>query len=280
MVIIQNNKKTMPYYAVAKGNQVGIFSNWSECRTSIHGYKMPKFKKFDTEEDALQFIKEFSEGNIEHVETYQPDYYVYTDGSCHGNGKTNASAGIGIFFGENDERNVSREIEGKKTNNVAELTAIIETFNIIQEDINNGKHITIGTDSEYAMKCATTYGKTCAASEWTKDIPNKELVKTLYELYRDQDQVRLMHIKAHTNKDDPHSIGNAHADRLANEAIGIDCTKKVYSSNKIYLDVPYKDKEIIKAFEGKWDKQHKMWYILNHNSRKEQVLKIFQEKCI
>ena len=28
-----------------------------------------------------------------------PDYYVYTDGACSNNGKCNAQAGIGIFFG-------------------------------------------------------------------------------------------------------------------------------------------------------------------------------------
>ena len=43
-----------------------------------------------------------------------PDYYVYTDGACSNNGKNNALAGIGIFFGINDIRNVSKKIKENK----------------------------------------------------------------------------------------------------------------------------------------------------------------------
>lgn len=278
LIIIQ---KEMPYYAVAKGNQIGIFSNWSECRSAVHGFKQPKYKKFDTEEEAKQFVEKFGSNKQETNEIHATDYYVYTDGSCHNNGQDNATAGIGIYFGENDPRNVSREIDGKKTNNVAELTAIIETFRIIKDDIDKGKHITICTDSEYAIKCATTYGKSCAENNWTKDIPNKELVKSLFDLYSNQDQVRMFHVRAHTNNEDSHSIGNAEADKLANASIGVEMPIKVLNEkhdNKIYLKVPYKDKEIIKVFEGKWDKQKKMWYIYHNNSRKDQVLKLFEKQ--
>ena len=59
--------------------------------------------------------------------------FVYTDGACSNNGKSNALAGIGIYFGPNDGRNVSRLVTGKQTNNVAELTAIIEAYNIVKE---------------------------------------------------------------------------------------------------------------------------------------------------
>ena len=33
--------------------------------------------------------------------------YIYTDGSCISNGKPDAKAGIGIFFSDDDERNLS-----------------------------------------------------------------------------------------------------------------------------------------------------------------------------
>lgn len=63
----------------------------------------------------------------------------YTDGACSNNGRKNALAGIGIFFGINDTRNISKNIKGKQTNNTAELSAIIETYSIIENDILNGK---------------------------------------------------------------------------------------------------------------------------------------------
>ena len=44
------------------------------------------------------------------------DYYVYTDGACSNNGNSNAKAGMGVYFSENDMRNVSKRIKGKQTN--------------------------------------------------------------------------------------------------------------------------------------------------------------------
>jgi ribonuclease HI len=85
--------------------------------------------------------------------------YVYTDGACSNNGKKNAKAGIGIYFGHDDPRNVSQRIEGKQTNNTAELGAILHVYTILEKDILSGKKIGIVTDSIYAIRCATTYGK-------------------------------------------------------------------------------------------------------------------------
>jgi ribonuclease HI len=151
-----------------------------------------------------------------------PDYYVYTDGACSNNGRENAQAGIGIFFGINDIRNVSQRIEGKQTNNAAELSAIIKTYSIIENDIISGKKISIVTDSEYAIKCVTIYGEKCYKNKWSADIPNKELVKNAYEIYKDKQNVQFIHIKAHTSNTDIHSYGNDNADKLANKAIGLE----------------------------------------------------------
>ncbi len=148
------------------------------------------------------------------------DYYVYTDGACTNNGKINAQAGIGIYFQENDPRNVSKRITGKQTNNRAELLAIIVAYFTIEKDIHAGKTIVIGTDSEYAIRCFTTYGDKCAKQEWKKDIPNKELVQQGYELFKDTPGVSLIHIRAHTGATDVHSIGNAKADQLATQCLG------------------------------------------------------------
>lgn len=206
----------MPFYAVANGRNIGIFLNWNDCNDSVKGFKYAKFKKFDTREEAEEFIQKDEQPNIEY------DYYVYTDGACSNNGKADALAGIGIFFGIGDSRNLSKKIQGKQTNNAAELTAIIETYNIIENDIISGKKIAIVSDSEYAINCILSYGEKCSKKGWNVDIPNKELVKTAYDLYKDKKNVRFIHIKAHTNNTDIHSIGNDNADKLANIAIGLE----------------------------------------------------------
>ena len=54
------------------------------------------------------------------------DAYVYTDGSCISNGvAASAKAGMGVFWGNNSEDNVSKRLEkGEQTNSRAELLAI------------------------------------------------------------------------------------------------------------------------------------------------------------
>ncbi len=46
----------MPFYAVANGKNIGIFTSWNECCESVKGYKNAKYKKFDTREEAEEFI--------------------------------------------------------------------------------------------------------------------------------------------------------------------------------------------------------------------------------
>ena len=147
------------------------------------------------------------------------EYYVYTDGACSNNGKEIAKAGIGIYFQDNDSRNVSKRITGKQTNNRAELLAIIVAYFIIEKDVDAGKTIVIVTDSEYSIRCFTTYGEKCEKQGWKKDIPNKELVRQGYELFKDTPTISLKHVRAHTGATDVHSIGNAKADAFATQCL-------------------------------------------------------------
>ena len=297
----------MFFYAVANGRTTGIFTNWDDCNNSVKGYKNAIYKKFSVKEEAEMFVLSHNKNADEHnfvkntilsyfeakktidrptyeekQETFTnefiPDYYVYTDGSCIHNGKPNACAGIGIFFDIDDIRNVSKRIEGKQSNNTAELTAIIETFYIIEEDLTNGKKIAIVTDSTYAIKCLSSYGEKCNKKNWNVDIPNKELVKRAYQIYKDKPNVKFIHIKAHTNNNDVHSIGNENADKLANNAIGLEkCPYQM--SNKIYLIVPFVKKDELKKLGGMWDAKQKKWFIYEDYKNAEYILSIFP-KCV
>ena len=79
--------------------------------------------------------------------------------------------------------------------------------------------IDIHTDSNYAILCATTYGKKCARKNWPNTIPNVDLVKIIYTKFQQHDNVSLEHVMAHTNKQDAHSLGNAKADMLARKGM-------------------------------------------------------------
>ena len=284
----------MPFYAVANGKNIGIFLNWNDCNNSVKGYKNALYKKFNTKEEADNFIK-VNEKSIYDTNNnipkqnniimnskddnvvFNPDYYVYTDGACSNNGQDNALAGIGIFFGINDNRNISKQIEGKQTNNTAELSAIIETYYIIENDILNGKKIAIVSDSVYAIKCVSSYGEKCYNKGWNVNIPNKELVKTAYEMYKDKLNIQFIHIKAHTNNTDTHSIGNDNADKLANIAIGLEsCPYNICI--KIYLIIPFVKKDEIKQLGGVWDVDKNKWFVYDNNKNIDKILTIFSKE--
>jgi len=287
----------MPYYAVANGRTIGIFLDWATCNESVNGFPNAIFKKFDTkalaeefielngskekeikkeeQKSILSFFKDSKKDNGEcKIEHFVPDYYVYTDGACINNGKENAKAGFGIFFGLSDSRNVSQRVEGKQSNQIAELTAIVHVFSIVKKDLDLGVKIIIMTDSQYSMLCCGSYGEKCWKKGWSGDIPNKELVKTAFLLYKDQPNIRLVHIKAHTGKDDMHSLGNEQADRLANQAIGVDSCP-YQTADKIWLSVPFASKDKIKSLGGRWDSNKKKWFIYSDNSHKEVILEEF-----
>jgi ribonuclease HI len=274
----------MGFYAVANGRTKGIFTDWNSCLESVKGYKNALYKKFKSEEEAKTYIESqsiLSENPSTPLSTlpideFVPDYYVYTDGSCFNNGKENAYAGIGIFFDLNDPRNVSKRIHGKQTNNTAELSAIIETYSIIEEDIRNGKKVAIVSDSEYVLKCVSSYGKKCEEKNWNTEIPNKELVKKAYQIYKTNPNIRFIHVKAHTNKNDVHSVGNAHADSLANQALGLESCP--YNKNKIYVNVSYSEKEEIKKLGGLWDGNTKKWFIYENNEKKDEIMAMYSKE--
>ena len=210
----------MPYYSVANGRIKGVFLNWDDCKHSVTGFKNAIYKKFETEDEAKNFI---SERTIENgKERFIPDYFVYTDGSCRNNGRLDAISGIGVFFGIADERNVSERVIGKQTNNIAELSAVIKAGSIIESDIKAGKKIEIVTDSEYVIKCVYSYGEKCNKKGWENvDIPNKDLVKLVFEMFNSNPNIQFSHVRAHTGNTDIHSMCNDLVDKLANAAIDI-----------------------------------------------------------
>jgi ribonuclease HI len=277
----------MVYYAVHKGRQVGIYTDWATCKLNTQGFKNAVFQKFSNKQDAENFVKNGhnSETILQYfttndIQEFIPEIIVYTDGACIHNGKPNALAGIGVYFGENDTRNTSSKISGKQSNNTAELKAILKACEILNQEIKDKKKIMIYTDSVYSIRCCTTYGDKLAKVGWTKKkpIPNVELVQQSYYFFKNNTSIKLTHVKAHTNDKDNHSVGNDNADRLANEAIGI--TSCPYQ--KIYLQVPFKEKETAKSLGARWDPKEKKWYIssLLAEEKKIQILNKFNSNSV
>jgi len=159
------------------------------------------------------------------------DIIIFTDGATSNNQiKGNRKGGIGVFFGDNDSKNISLPLEETKTfkvtNQVCELLACIKA---IEKVISTGKigknNIIINTDSMYIVNTINEWAERWEKNNWKKSdnkpIQNKELVIQLYYLSLNLN-VKFNHVKAHTkeplNKDSPEYFnwyGNYMADYLA-----------------------------------------------------------------
>ena len=213
--------------------------------------------------------------NNPNSEKHLQPIHVYTDGACTNNGKPDAKAGFGVYFKENDPRNLSETFTGPQTNNRAELLAIIRALTILRESIENKRQIIVHSDSSYSIRCCTTYGEKMEKKGWKnkgKDIPNVEIVKVAYAFCKKYDNIKFEHVRAHTGAQDVHSIGNENADRLANEAIGVESCPYANVKKKIYLNIPYTDKDEAKKMGAKWDPKKKKWFIDSKNPYHVQML--------
>lgn len=139
---------------------------------------------------------------------------VYCDGSCFNNGKKNARGGYGIYFGENDPRNLSAKLQGDQTNNRAELTAILETLKLVPTgdlEIITDSNLAVNTFTKWIFGWKkTTWWKN---KDWThKDAKkNMDLVTAIDDLLNKRTgKVKFTHVYGHQTCE-----GNNRADELA-----------------------------------------------------------------
>jgi ribonuclease HI len=158
---------------------------------------------------------------------------LFTDGSTINNGKNNASGGIGVYFGKNDERNISKKVINSNksvTNNICELLAIKLGIEKILETTSKENlkttTIIIYSDSEYCINCITKWSKNWEKNGWKssngKPVKNKELIKYNYDYYN-RYRIKFNHVRSHTKAPTEASkyklwYGNEMADKLAKNA--------------------------------------------------------------
>lgn len=270
------------FYSVRIGKHPGIYNSWDECRTQVSGFKGAKFKKFKTMKEAENFLngdtgiidKETTiddyikvSNNVE----YLPEIKVYTDGSCFGNGKFPSFGGYGIYFGD-ELKNISEPVVNKPTNNKCELLAILHAIKILLPKIEKNHLVTIGSDSDYSIRCFTSYGYKCHKKQWKskgdKEIPNVDIIKEGYYIVKKYPNIKFKHIYSHTGNQDQDSLANEQADKLAREGM----LKHINQSDDIWrVTFPsgkYKGKNIEGICKNNID--YALWYLNNVAKKKDQ----------
>ncbi|ESO92455.1 hypothetical protein LOTGIDRAFT_120973 [Lottia gigantea] len=138
---------------------------------------------------------------------------VYTDGACFNNGQKGATAGVGVYWGPHHKDNVSRSLDGRQTNNRAEIHAAI--IAIEQAKSKNIDKLVLYTDSEFLINSITKWIDGWKRRDWKlstgKPVINKEDFEELDKALEGIN-VKWVYVRGHCG-----NPGNEAADRLANE---------------------------------------------------------------
>jgi ribonuclease HI len=135
---------------------------------------------------------------------------IYTDGACRGNP---GPGGWGALLEYNGHTKKIYGSSALTTNNIMELTAVIESLKII----NKQSEIIITTDSTYVKNGITKWIHNWKLKGWKtaskKPVKNKSLWKELDSLSK-QHTIQWEWVRGHTGHP-----GNEEADLLANKGI-------------------------------------------------------------
>ncbi|KAJ1862912.1 hypothetical protein LPJ78_004390 [Coemansia sp. RSA 989] len=250
------------FYAVRVGRRPGIYRTWDECKAATQGFPGAVFKKFKLEQEAAAFVankptaspacssqpatadmRSRADPYARSVGRKRPRYNaagsqsllptplagetaelitVYTDGASSRNGQKGARAGIGVYFGDRDPRNISEPLSGdetRQTNQRAELMAILRAIQATESSSSSSssnKKLLICTDSMYSINCLTVWFQKWEKNGWTssasrKRVENQDIIRPILDLIRARGgNVSFRHVRGHAG-----IAGNEAADRLA-----------------------------------------------------------------
>ncbi|GFR14082.1 ribonuclease H1 [Trichonephila clavata] len=234
-----SDKPQKPYYAVHRGARPGVYRTWTECEAQIKNTRNASYRKFDNEEQALEYVrtggivkatkrelneiiycnrvvKKLKRNNSDDETEYvlrnpNETVVIFTDGASAENGRKRARAGIGIYWGHNHPLNTSKRLTGRQTNNRAEIQAAVYALN--QAKQIGARKVKLYTDSQFLIHAITDWIRKWKTNGWKlvngDPVVNKDDFLELEAVSKGLD-VEWVYVKAHAR-----NHGNDEADRLA-----------------------------------------------------------------
>jgi ribonuclease HI len=139
---------------------------------------------------------------------------IYADGGCRGNGKESTVGGYGAVLIYNSHRKEIKKSFKNTTNNIMELTAVIDALSMLKEPCN----VKVHSDSAYVVnafnqKWTTKWLKNGFKTANKEPVKNEDLWRKLIELANFH-EVEFIKVKGHSDNE-----LNNRCDQLANEAM-------------------------------------------------------------
>jgi ribonuclease HI len=201
-------------YAVRKGNKVGIFNSWDECKSAVAGFSGAEYRGFNTNEEAEAYLhgietavdmKTGTRLNIEKP-TEDNEVNIYTDGSYK-----NGDIALGVYIEAKDKTfsfyGVVNCRRYSSINNIAgELLAVLVGVQLAK-DIGYTKFNILYDQN--GVECWYT-------GAWKANGDLQRLYVTLLNSLRLQYGVtyNFLNVQGHSGVN-----GNVMADKLANRAL-------------------------------------------------------------
>lgn len=193
-----NKKKN--FYAVLNDDVMAIFNSWEECKNHVIGIKGIKFKGFEFCRDARKWLEDQHNARKNPKTIVDPDYIVYTDGSCFGNPGPGGYAVI-VMDNNNCCRYTSGSREDLTTSAKMEMNAVLAALNIVSQS----SKIILNTDSKYVKDAFTeSWISNWKENGWHtssgREIKNKDLWIQLSDLVENKKlDIEWRWVKAHDN---------------------------------------------------------------------------------
>ena len=199
----------MKYYAVRQGRQIGIFTDWDECKKLVMGYKGAEYKSFTSREDAVAFMNGIEAKKDVPVTPDETTAVAYVDGSYNIHTKVFACGVVILYGGEEIKLNESFSDEELATmRNVAgEINGSVTAMKYCLD--NNIPNLHLFYDYEGIEKWCT--------GAWKTNKTGTIDYKAFYDSIKNNLKVTFHKVKGHSG-----DKYNDMADRLAKDAAGVE----------------------------------------------------------